>query len=90
MITQKIQSLQQKIENIARIHQDKILHFIVGYLLFAVVQLFVCGWLALGLVAIVAMLKELFDTLKNEPTGWGWLDFLFTILGALPAFLITL
>ena len=83
-------SLQQKIENIGRIPHDKVLHFIAGYLLFAVDLAFVCGWLALGLVAIVSMLKELFDIFKNEPTGWGWLDFLFTILGALPAFLITL
>lgn len=78
------------IEDIAYMHQDKILHFIAGYLFFAIALVFVCGWLALGLVVIVAILKELFDMLKNNPTGWDWLDFLFTILGALPAFFITL
>jgi len=80
--------MQKKIEKIALQNFDKVLHFIAGYFMFVFAACFVCNWFALGLVALAAMLKEWFDTLKNEPTGWSWLDFLFTVLGALPALLI--
>lgn len=83
-------NLQNKIEAIVRQHTDKVLHFIAGYLLFAFTLAFVSCWLALGLVIVIAIVKELYDTLKNEPTGYDWLDFIFTISGALPAFFITL
>lgn len=82
-------NLQNKIEAIACKHTDKVLHFIAGYLLFVFALAFVGCWLALGLVIVIAIAKELYDTLKNEPTGYDWLDFVFTISGALPAFLIT-
>lgn len=83
-------SLQNRIENFVREHTDKVLHFIAGYLLFTFGLAFVGCWLALGLVIVIAIAKELYDTLKNESTGYGWLDFAFTVSGALPAFLITL
>lgn len=83
-------NIQRNIENLARQHTDKVLHFIAGYLLFVFGFAFVGCWLALGLVIVIAIAKELYDTLKKEPTGYGWLDFAFTVSGALPAFLITL
>ena len=74
-LTHKLASLLFKIP------QDKLLHFCVGYLIAAVLfnfsLLIICG-----VVTAVAVAKELLDY-KHD-----WLDFVATVLGAVPIILI--
>lgn len=76
--------LQHKIENIARIHQDKVLHFCGGLLLalFAILW----SWLII-LPFIVGASKELLDKYVRK-TGFDIKDMLVTWLGAIPVIVV--
>lgn len=70
------------------IPQDKANHAIYGALIFFVLQFFVAPIIALFAVAIVAFLKEVYDRVTHSGNS-EVLDFLVTIAGAIPLFLLS-
>ena len=65
---------------IKKIGIDKILHFLVGGWVFAIFG-------SLLLVALVGILKEMFD--EKQYGGFDLIDFLYTIAGGVVMLLIT-
>ena len=65
-------------QEIFTIPKDKLLHFIAGVLIFMLFSPFI-GWLAIWVVIVVAIIKEIIDT-KN--TGFSYSDIVATELGA--------
>ena len=68
---------------------DKQYHFIAGFLIFLIAQLFVSGLWAMVVVIAIGTLKEVWDYLSKKGTP-DINDLLFTIYGALPIFVINL
>ncbi len=77
---------QKKIEGLAILHIDKVLHFVIGLLLAQFAYVWV--WFIL-LPLIIGLAKELYDKYVRK-TGFYWLDLIFTISGAIPAGIILL
>lgn len=70
------------------IPQDKANHAIYGALIFFVLQFFVAPVIALVVVVTVAFIKEVYDRVSGTGTS-DVLDFLVTIAGAIPLFLLS-
>lgn len=77
---------QKKIEGLAILHIDKVLHFVIGLLLAQFAYVWV--WFIL-LPLFVGLIKELYDKYVRK-TGFNWLDLIVTISGAIPAGIILL
>lgn len=73
--------------NILLIKQiDKANHFIVGYLIYFLSCLFIGAYWSVIPVVVIALLKEVNDWyFKNN---FDWYDFIYTIAGMIPSFLI--
>lgn len=69
------------------IPQDKANHVIYGAMIYYLLQFVVSPMFALLGVALVAAAKEIYDVVSKSGTPES-LDFLVTIAGALPLFLI--
>lgn len=60
------------------LQHDKLKHFFFGFFIFLVISLLFGNWVAITVVALVAIAKEVYD----KVTGKGfveWLDVLYTI-----------
>lgn len=68
-------------------HQDKVLHFIAGFLVTIIVAYLVSPHLGLTVGIAVGLGKELWD--EYGETGFNELDLLVTALGAVTAYGIT-
>jgi uncharacterized membrane protein len=68
---------------------DKQYHFIAGFLIFLIAQLFVSGLWAMVVVIAIGTLKEVWDYVSKKGTP-DINDLLFTIYGAMPIFVIKL
>ena len=68
---------------------DKQYHFIAGFLIFLIAQLFVSDLWAMVVVIAIGTLKEVYDHLSKKGTP-DINDLLFTIYGAMPIFVIKL
>jgi len=68
---------------------DKQYHFIAGFLIFLIAQLFVSDLWAMVVVIAIGTLKEVYDYVSKKGTP-DINDLLFTIYGALPIFVINL
>lgn len=57
---------------------DKLKHFFLGFLIFLIVSLIFGNWVAISVVTLVAIAKEVYD--KKSGTGqFEWLDMVYTI-----------
>lgn len=68
---------------------DKQYHFIAGFCIYTVAQLYLTVWAAMVVVIVIATAKEVYDYLSNEGNP-EINDLLFTIYGALPVFILRL
>jgi hypothetical protein len=68
---------------------DKQYHFIAGFCIYTVAQLYLPVWAALIPVIIIASAKEVYDYVSNKGNP-EINDLLFTIYGALPVFILRL
>jgi hypothetical protein len=68
---------------------DKQYHFIAGFLIFLIAQLFVSDLWAIVVVIAIGTLKEVWDYVSKKGTP-DIDDLLFTIYGAMPIFVIKL
>lgn len=75
----KLRDIQNKI--MLLIPHDKCLHFMVGFIIFSVANLFLGSLISLGIVAVIALLKECYD--QYDYGGFSTIDILFTISSAL-------
>ncbi|MFV0312268.1 MAG: hypothetical protein ACK5KN_11555 [Dysgonomonas sp.] len=77
---------QKKIESLAILHIDKLLHFGIGLLLAQLAYVWI--WFVL-LPLLIGFVKELYDQFIRK-TGFNWLDLYITALGALPVLFVLL
>lgn len=74
--------MRDRIENflkiLASIPHDKLLHFFYGYAIFKFSSLFVGVYIALGIVTIFAIGKEIYDY-KHPEHDASFLDIVYTI-----------
>lgn len=63
------------------IRQDRANHFLHGFIIFVIANYFLNDLTALAIVAIVALLKELYD--EYIYSGFDIIDLAFTIIPAL-------
>ena len=75
----KIKEIQSKI--MLLLPHDKCLHFLVGFIIFSITNLFLGNLFSLGIVAVIALLKECYD--EYDYGGFDIVDFIFTILPGL-------
>jgi hypothetical protein len=68
---------------------DKQYHFVAGFLIFLIAQLFLSDLWAMVVVIAIATAKEVYDYISKKGTP-EIDDLLFTIYGALPIFVINL
>ena len=69
--------LEDIIKYFSNFEKDKVLHFIMGILIYMWASLFM-SYYGLGLVLLVAIFKEIFDT---KGTGFSKKDIIATMLG---------
>lgn len=67
---------------------DKANHAIVGMIIYCIAAYFIHPILALGVVVIIATLKEVRDQIVYK--GFNTVDLLYTVAGAIPTFILTL
>ena len=67
------------LSKLANLEHDKLLHFFYGYFIFKFVLLFGNILIALGVVSIVAIFKEIYDY-KHPDHNASFMDFVFTVL----------
>ena len=63
------------------LRQDRLLHFFFGFMIFVGASIFLTDIWSLGIVASIAILKELYDKFIKK-THFDQIDFAFTILPA--------
>jgi len=68
---------------------DKLYHFIAGIFIYLVSVIFLSNLLALIPVILIGAGKEIYDW-KSKKGNPEWWDFIFTVLGGLSIFLLTL
>jgi hypothetical protein len=68
---------------------DKLYHFIAGIIIYLFFLLFLSNVMALIPVIIIGGAKEIYDW-KSKKGNPEWWDFIFTVLGGLSIFLLTL
>lgn len=61
--------------------QDKVNHFIYGFMIFVVSSFFVNYYTAFAIVVVIAFSKELYD--EFDYGGFDVVDFIYTIIPAL-------
>lgn len=71
--------------NLPKPKYGKCLHFIYGFFIFILANLFSNNYFSLSLVFIFACGKEFYDEYKYG--GFNWIDLLYTII---PALILTL
>jgi hypothetical protein len=70
----KVNEILSKFCIVCKVPCDKQLHFICGFIIAAVLTPFI-GFYAVVIVAIIALLKEIYDALhpdKHTPDFWDW------------------
>lgn len=68
---------------------DKQYHFIAGFCIYLIAQLFLSEWLAMIPVIAIATAKEVYDYASKKGTP-DIDDLLYTIYGAIPILILTL
>lgn len=71
-----------------QIPQDKLIHYVIGTLLYAATYLLV-GYLAIVVVIVVAVGKELYDKVSGKGTP-EYLDALITITGGVVCLIVSM
>jgi len=71
------------IDKLSAIPKDKLLHSFYGCLIYAVVA-YVSPWLAIGVVVVAAVGKEIYD--ERSYGGFDWVDIAYTV--AIPLLLL--
>ena len=79
----KIRDIQNKIMKL--IPHDKCLHFVMGFIIFSFINLFIGLYISLGIVFLIATLKELYD--YYDYGIFNIVDVIYTII---PGFLLLL
>ena len=72
---------------VCKVPCDKQMHFISGFIIAAVLTPFI-GFYAVVVVAIIALLKEIYDALHPDKHTADFWDWVATILGGLVGFVV--
>jgi hypothetical protein len=73
--------MHTKILNYLLKHTDKMLHFTAGMIIFLIASVFLPVWLAVCMVVLAGLAKEVRD--KISYGGFDWIDFAATIAGGI-------
>lgn len=76
--------IQKKIESLAMLHIDKVLHFGIGLLMAQLAYVWI--WFLL-LPIIFGLAKELYDKYSRK-TGFNWWDWIVTTAGVIPVIVV--
>ncbi len=66
-----------------KFEKDKLLHFIAGILIYMAASLVLNCWYSLGIVIVMAYLKEVYD---STVTKFDSKDLIYTVIGGLVTF----
>lgn len=91
--------MKNKLIEISKKHLDKLLHYIVGGLIYFVVSILIVlfsngkytdsiiALVALLLVTLIAFINEIYDKYRKGGTGFNMWDIVATVIGGLLPFL---
>lgn len=77
------QQVINKISEWLNVRSDLILHFIVSAVIMLCLTFIVPNWVAAVITLLIGIMKELYDCVKPNPTGFDKLDIVADILGIL-------
>lgn len=83
------QKLSQLTALLAKIMNDKLLHFSGGVVVFAIFNLFFGRILAIAVVCAIAAAKEAYDSAHKDKHTADWWDFIVTVGGGLIGLICT-
>lgn len=77
------QQVINKISEWLNVRSDLILHFIVSATIMLCLSFILPNWIAASVTLLIGIIKELYDCVKSNPTGFDKLDIFADILGIL-------
>lgn len=77
----RLYRLVVKLATFLHLPSDKVLHLLCSAMIMLLLQLFLAPPLAACLTLGIGVLKELYDCIKPNPTGWDWGDIVADVVG---------